>query len=99
MGGLVASAAFALYTFAHGVAASREVLYFHPRTLSAAGLLMVLSSGLPAFFFNEPFLTAYWSKINIPVLGKVGTPLLFDTGVYLVVIGVTLMFIFSLEED
>jgi multicomponent Na+:H+ antiporter subunit B len=99
VGGLVASAAFALYTIAHGVSAARKVLYFDPRTLSATGLLMVVLSGIPALFFNKPFLTGFWSKVKIPVLGKVGTPLLFDTGVYLVVIGVTLIIIFSLEED
>lgn len=31
-------------------------------------------------------------------MGKVGTPLLFDTGVYLVVIGVVLIIIFELAE-
>ena len=30
---------------------------------------------------------------------KLGTPLLFDIGVYLAVIGVTLMIIFTLEEE
>ncbi len=99
MGGLVASAAFALYTIARGVAMAKKVLYFNPRTLSGVGLLTVFISGCPAVFFHRPFLTAIWSDLEIPLLGKVGTPLLFDTGVYLVVMGVTLNIIFSLAED
>ena len=38
-------------------------------------------------------------KEPLPVLGKIGTPLLFDIGVYLLVLGVTLMIIFALAED
>ena len=99
VGGLVASAAFALYSMASGVEVARKVLHFNPRTLSAIGLLFVVSSGLPSLFMGKAFLTGFWSDIKIPVLGKVGTPLVFDTGVYLVVVGVTLTIIFSLEED
>ncbi len=99
VGGLVASAAFSLYTIAHGVNQARKVLFFNPRSLMGIGLLAVFISGVPGLFFVKPFLTGMWSDLKLPVLGKVGTPLLFDTGVYLVVIGVTLTFIFSLAEE
>ena len=99
VGGLVAAAAISLYSIAEGVPSARKVLHFNPRTISAVGLLSVLTAGMIPMFTGKPFLTALWSKANIPVLEKLGTPLLFDTGVYLVVIGVTLMIIFSLEED
>jgi multicomponent Na+:H+ antiporter subunit B len=41
-----------------------------------------------------------WIGIPLPVLGelKLGTPFLFDIGVFLAVIGVTLMFFFSLTK-
>jgi len=99
VGGLVASAAFALFTIAHGVSRARETLYFNPRTLTGLGLLVVLASGCPALFHKKPFLTGVWSSLKIPLLGKIGTPFLFDTGVYLVVIGVALTIIFSLAEE
>lgn len=99
VGGLVAAAAFSLYTFAHGVSAARRVLHFDPRRILTLGLFTLLLSGCPALFNRKAFLTGLWSEIKIPVLGKVGTPLVFDTGVYLVVIGVALLIIFSLEED
>ena len=99
VGGLVAAAAFALYMIAHGVEKARRLLYLNPITLIASGLFVALVSGFVSIFFDRPFLTGQWSELKIPVLGKVGTPLLFDTGVYMVVIGVTLMIIFSLAED
>ncbi|MFC1976517.1 MnhB domain-containing protein [Chloroflexota bacterium] len=48
---------------------------------------------------SYPFMTGIWSSRILPVLGKVGTPLLFDIGVYLVVLGITLLIIFSLAEE
>jgi hypothetical protein len=49
---------------------------------------------------GQAFLTGLWGYIRLPGLGRVeiGTPALFDLGVYLVVMGVTLAFIFNLEE-
>ena len=41
-----------------------------------------------------------WASISIPLLGelKIGTPFIFDIGVFLAVIGVTLMFFFTLNK-
>jgi multisubunit Na+/H+ antiporter MnhB subunit len=66
-----------------------------PLTLIGAGLLIALVSGLPAVLRGRPFLTAWWA--SGPVV--VGTPALFDAGVFLVVAGVVLMMIFSLAEE
>ena len=44
-------------------------------------------------------MTGLWSTQALPVIGKLGTPLLFDVGVYLVVIGITLTIIFALMEN
>ena len=98
-GGLVAAAAFALYSIALDVQSTRQVLKVQPRTLICAGILTAAASGLLSLLTGKPFLTALWLKQPLPVLGKVGTPFLFDTGVYLLVLGVTLMIIFALAED
>ena len=98
-GGLVAAAAFALYTIAHNVTTAQKVLRVKPRTLIAAGLLVAVSSGLISLLAGYPFMTGLWSSQTLLALGKVGTPLLFDIGVYLVVIGITLLIIFSLAEE
>lgn len=99
-GGLVASAAFALYSIAFGSGEARRVLRLEPRQLIGVGLLAALSSGIIALVSGQAFLTGLWGYIPLPNQGyvEVGTPLLFDVGVYLVVIGATLAFIFNLEE-
>ena len=99
VGGLVAAAAFSLYALAHGVERARALLRVNPRLLIGLGLLVALGSGCFAFFAELPFLTGLWSDLKIPIVGKVGTPVLFDTGVYFVVLGVALTIILNLAED
>ncbi|KPL84031.1 monovalent cation/H+ antiporter subunit B [Thermanaerothrix daxensis] len=99
VGGLVASVAVVLYMIAEGVQAARDLLKIEPRLLIATGLLIALSSAVFAWVVNRPFMTGLWWKYPLPVLGKVGTPLLFDVGVYLAVMGTTLMILFTLAED
>jgi multicomponent Na+:H+ antiporter subunit A len=95
VGGLVAAAAFALYAIAFGVQRARQALLVSPLTLLGAGLLTALLGGVPAVLRGEPFLTALWAPGPVPL----GTPALFDVGVFLVVTGVVLMMIFSLAEE
>jgi len=100
VGGLIAAAAFALYAFAEGADAARFVLRIAPRTLIATGLATAVLSALVApVFAGLPFMTGLWSKVTLPAIGKLGTPLFFDLGVFQVVLGVTLLIIFSLAEE
>jgi multicomponent Na+:H+ antiporter subunit B len=99
VGGLVAASAFSLYTIANGVEMARRVLRVDPRTLIALGLLFAVLSACVSLVFGYPFMTGIWSETLFPVIGKFGTPLLFDTGIYLVVVGVALMIILTLAED
>lgn len=98
VGGLVAAAAFALYALAFDVPQARRVLRVDPLQLIGGGLLTAAASGLPALLQGRPFMTAWWGPWLLPVLGKMGTPVLFEIGVYLTVLGVTLLIIFSLAE-
>jgi multisubunit Na+/H+ antiporter MnhB subunit len=93
--GLVTAAAFALYAIAFGVDRARRAVPADPLTLIGAGLLIALSSGVPAVLGGQPFLTALWTHTPTAF----GTPVVFDTGVFLVVAGVVLMMIFSLAEE
>lgn len=93
--GLVVAAAFSLYALAFGVAAARAALLVETRVLLGAGLLVALVSGLPAVLRGQPFLTAQWIDVGMAV----GTPLLFDVGVFMVVIGVVLTMTFNLAEE
>ena len=73
----------------------RRALIVKPGTLLGVGLLIALISGIPASILGQPFLQAQWATGPI----SVGTPMLFDIGVFLVVTGVMLMMIFSLAEE
>jgi multicomponent Na+:H+ antiporter subunit B len=99
-GGLVAAAAFTLYSLSYNASTARAVLRVQPALLIASGLLLALISGLIGLLSGRPFLTGLWGYFAVPGLGKfeLGTPLLFDIGVYLLVAGVTLLMVFSLEE-
>ncbi|WP_417746513.1 Na+/H+ antiporter subunit B [Rosistilla oblonga] len=101
VGGLMASGAIVLYAITHSAAAARQVVRVPHRVLIGSGLLMSLSSGLLPLFLGHPFLTGMWTTITTTGFGKIhlGTPLLFDLGVFCVVTGVTLVFVFSLLEE
>ncbi len=99
VGGLVAAAAYALYFIANGVEKAEKLLKVEPIKLIAIGLSFALLSTIPSLLAQKNFMTGVWLKINFPVVGKVGTPLLFDVGVYLLVLGISLKIIFSLAEE
>jgi multicomponent Na+:H+ antiporter subunit B len=99
VGGLVASAAFALYAFADGPAEARATLRIGTKRLMGGGLLVALSAGLAGPLVGQRFFEGLWPSFALPVVGKLGTPLLFDVGVYFVVVGVSTTVIFTLMED
>jgi multisubunit Na+/H+ antiporter MnhB subunit len=99
VGGLVVASSFVLYSIAFGVEASRRALLVRPATLLGAGLLVALTSGLPAVVTGQPFMTAQWTELTVGRSAvALGTPLLFDVGVFLAVIGVVLTIVFTLAE-
>jgi multisubunit Na+/H+ antiporter MnhB subunit len=99
VGGLVVAASFVLYSIAFGVDAARRALPVRPSTLLGIGLLVALVSGLPGVTVGQPFMTAIWTTVGIGSAAlDIGTPLLFDVGVFLAVIGVVLTIVFTLAE-
>ena len=100
VGGLIASIAFILHSFANGLNKTKELLIMHPGFLLPVGLAISFLSGLaPVILFDLPFMTGLWSHDTIAILGSVGSALFFDIGVYLVVNGVTLTIIFTISES
>ena len=99
VGGLLIAGAFALYALAYKAESARRLLRFDPRTIIGVGLVTAAVSGLAAVWHGQPFLTGLWLPYRIPFLGKLGTVFFFDLGVYLVVLGTTLLILFALEEE
>ena len=99
VGGLVVAAAFVLHAIAFGIPASRRALLVAPSTLLPIGLFVALASGVPAVLLGRPFMTALWTTVGVePTLIAFGTPLVFDIGVFLAVIGVVLTIVFTLAD-
>jgi len=97
VGGLIASMAFALYTISNGIAHARQIFPLRPNVFIISGLSFALISGLLSLFLGKPGFTGLWSSYELPVIGSLSTPLLFDIGVYLVVLGVSTGIIFTLK--
>nr|WP_155074018.1 Na+/H+ antiporter subunit A [Streptomyces taklimakanensis] len=91
-GGLVAGQAFALRYLVGGRADTAFAGPVDPRVIAGAGLALAAAAGLaPALFGGSPLATVPLSR-DLPVLGhvEVATSVVFDTGVYLLVVGVCL---------
>ncbi len=101
IGGLVAAAAYALHAIAFGPAATRRALRIDPRFIVGVGLTVAIVSGLLAALQGQPFLTGQWTDLTLGGVEKlaVGSPVLFDVGVFLVVTGTVTMIILALEEE
>ena len=98
--GLVASTGFALYAINYGAERTRKRFSLNPLFLIALGLLIAVLSGLIPLLVGETFMQGLWlEEITVPIMGKPGTPILFDIGVYLLVAGTVMKIVFSLWEE
>lgn len=98
--GLVTAAAFVLQFVAAGRAQVGRVLPFRPGVLIALGLAVATCTGIGAQLFGFPFLTSTYGAVELPLIGRIeaSTAVVFDFGVYLVVTGITLRILLSIEE-
>lgn len=97
VGGLVAAMALAVIALADGVPKARKLLRIHPMSLAGLGVFLGFVSGLPGLWIDASFLAHQW--VFFPNGFKLGTTMVFDIGVYLVVLGGMLALIFRLYED
>ncbi len=100
IGGLLCGLAFATHALSFGIAQTRRLMKFDPLRLLGIGLLLGAGSGAVSFVMGQPFMTGQWWG-TVPGIGKVGTVLIFDIGVYLVVLGTAMMILIGLmgEQD
>lgn len=99
VGGLIGSIAFLIHTFAYGIKETRAMIRLNPGYLMPIGLGFCLLAGFLPWFIDLPFLTGIWNPNPLIFLGYVGTALIFDIGVYLVVMGAVLTIIFSIIDS
>jgi multicomponent Na+:H+ antiporter subunit B len=101
IGGLLGAAAFILVGLGDGMDEARRRLRLDPVTVLGIGLGIAILSGLPGMFGDKKsyFVDQWLPDFTLPLLGEmhIGTPLIFDVGVYIVVVGFVLHSVFSFD--
>lgn len=98
--GLVTATAFILQYMAHGSQWVSSRFDANYRKIIASGILIALATGVGSWLFDRPFLTSWFEYFDIPFVGKVelASAIAFDLGVYITVVGSTLMILASLGK-
>ncbi|MET0728357.1 MAG: MnhB domain-containing protein [Acidimicrobiales bacterium] len=101
VGGLVAGAAVAMRYVAGGIAEVRSLNRFRPWTILGSGLLLSTVAAAVPLLLGQEILESGLVSWDSPVLGsvKVSSTLVFDSGVYLLVIGLVLMVFESFGDE
>ncbi|AHV99145.1 Na+/H+ antiporter subunit A [Paenibacillus sabinae] len=98
---LMASAALILLAVAFGMETVRRALPVNYRMLTAAGLSIAVLTAAGSFAFGAPFLSHSFGHFHLPIMGdtELATAVLFDLGVFLAVVGVTMSIILTIGGD
>ncbi|MEC4766931.1 monovalent cation/H+ antiporter subunit A [Halomonas sp. CUBES01] len=98
--GLITAVALILLYMARGVEWAQERLNFPFQPVAVVGVAIATLTGLGSWLFGYPFLTSSFSYFTLPIVGEfeLATALLFDLGVYLAVVGATLMILANLGK-
>ncbi|MDG5471800.1 Na(+)/H(+) antiporter subunit B [Jeotgalibacillus sp. ET6] len=101
IGGLMTAAALVLLLLAYDIKTLDKILPFDYKLMTAAGLLIAVLTAAGSLLFNVPFFTHAYDYFDLPLLGETSlhTAVLFDIGVYMVVIGITMTIIQTIGES
>lgn len=99
--GLTMAIAFILQYMAGGTRWVEARLRILPVRWISLGLLSAMAAGAGAMLFGYPFLSTYFSYFDVPLIGKVpvASALLFDLGVFLLVVGATVLVLIALAHQ
>ncbi len=99
--GVAMAAGFILQYMAAGTVWIEDRLRVLPVTWMGSGLLLAFGVGAGAWLFGEPFLTSHFQYLDIPLIGEVpfATASLFDLGVFLLVVGATVLMLIALAHQ
>ena len=99
--GVTVSVAFLLQYLAHGVRWVEARLTVLPIRWMGIGLLIAGATGVGAFLFGYPFLTMHAQYVDIPLIGQVpaATALIFDAGVFSLVVGATVLMLIAIAHQ
>ncbi len=91
--GLITAVALILQYISHGVTWAQQRQPFSYHGIAGLGVLTAGLTGLGSWLFGYPFLTSAFDHFHLPFIGEfeLATAMLFDLGVYLAVVGATLL--------
>jgi multicomponent K+:H+ antiporter subunit A len=98
--GLIAAVALIVQYLAGGIEWSSKRLNFDKHFLIGSGVLIAALTGVVSMILGYPFLTSAFTYLNWPIVGKfeVASAIAFDIGVFLVVVGATVMILVELGK-
>lgn len=101
VGGLLTTSAIVLLMLSFDIETVKKILPINYVTMTAVGLLLALATASASIIFDVPFFTHAYDYFDLPLFGytSLHSAMLFDAGVYLVVVGVTMTIIQTIGED
>jgi multicomponent K+:H+ antiporter subunit A len=99
--GVTMSIALILQYMASGTRSIETRLHVRPLLSIGLGLLLAVVTGVGAMVLGYPFLTSWFGYADLPLVGEVpmATALLFDIGVFMVVVGTTALMLVALAHQ
>jgi multicomponent K+:H+ antiporter subunit A len=98
--GLITAVAMIQQYIAHGVNWVKPRVKVDYQNLIALGVLIAAFTGVASWGFGYPFMTTWFDYFDIPIIGEIelASALVFDLGVYLTVVGATLLILAHLGK-
>ncbi len=98
--GLMASVSIVLVYLTYDIETVKRFMPISYPAMIALGLFFATGMGLGGVVLGYPFLTQTFDYFQIPLVGEIelATALIFDIGVFLTVVGATLLIISSIGE-
>ncbi len=99
--GVTMAVAFILQYMAHGTTWVEAHLRVLPVRWMGAGLLLAAGIGAVPWLFGRPFLSSSFDYVEIPLIGAVpmATALVFDIGVFALVVGATVLMLIAIAHQ
>lgn len=98
--GLLAGSGFIFYAMAEGINKGYQSLPLKPEQSIKLGFTLIFLSAIGGLITAEAVMKGMWIKIDLAItVIKIGTPLIFDAGIYFVVTGVLIMITFTIMNE
>src|SRR5690606_24010709 len=100
-GGVAMAIGFLLQYLAGGTRWVEDRLRILPVRWIAIGILVSTMTGSGSWLFGRPFLTSAFSYVDVPYIGDVpvASALLFDLGVFVLVVGATVLMLIAIAHQ